>query len=114
MNIFLKMNKNLVIYFLILLLALPIFGFNFLINILGNILLLVILIPILLLLIALISLNFLKSKLKTCNNCGTISLGINQTCINCGSDLDEENIKNFEELKRPSETTIEVKAEEIN
>ena len=114
MNTFFKANKNIVIYSLILLLVLPIFGFNFLISILGNILLIIILIPILLFLIALISLNFLKSKLKTCSNCGTISLGINKTCINCGSDLDEGNIKNFEEFKRPSDTTIEIKAEEIN
>ena len=61
----------------------------------------------------LISFNSLKSKVNTCNQCGTISLGISNTCMNCGADLNDINTKNSETFKKPSETTIEVKAEEI-
>ncbi len=107
------MNKSLATYLLIFLLVIPIFGFNFLISLIGNILLLVFLIPLLIFLIVLISFNSLKPKVKTCNQCGAVSLGINNTCINCGADLDDINPKNSETFKKPSETTIEVKAEEI-
>ena len=107
------MNKSLITYLSIFLLVIPIFGFNFLISLLGNVLLLLFLIPILIILIALISFNSFKSKLNTCNQCGTVSLGINNTCMNCGADLGDINPKNSETFKNPSETTIEVKAEEI-
>ena len=105
------MNKNLVTYSLIFLIVIPIFGFNFLLNFLGNILLLIFLIPLLIFLIALISFNSFKSKVNICDQCGNISLGKNNTCINCGADLGNINSENF---KKPSETTIEVEAEEIN
>ena len=108
------MTKSLTTYLLIFLLVIPIFGFNFLMSIIGNILLLVFLIPLLIFLIILISFNSLKSKVNTCSQCGTVSLGINNTCMNCGADLDDINQKNSESFKKPSETTIEVKAEEIN
>ena len=107
------MNKSVITYSLIFLIVIPLFGFNFLVSLLGNLLLLVLLIPLLIFLIALISFNSLKSKLNTCNQCGTISFGVNNTCMNCGADLDDINLKNFENLQKPSETTIEVKAEEI-
>ena len=107
------MNKSLITYLLIFLLVIPIFGFNFLMSIIGNILLLVFLIPLLVLIIILISFNSLKSKVNTCNQCGAVSLGINNTCMNCGSDLDNINPINSEAFNKPSETTIEVKAEEI-
>ena len=80
----------------------------------GNILLLIFLIPLLILLITLISFNSLKSKINICDQCGNISLGTNKTCINCGADLSNVNSKNLENLNKPSEATIEVKAEEIN
>ena len=108
------MTKSLTTYLLIFLLVIPIFGFNFLISIIGNILLLVFLIPLLIFIILLISFNSLKSKVNTCNQCGTVSLGINNTCMNCGSNLDDINPINSEAFNKPSETTIEVKAEEIN
>ena len=112
MNYFLKTNKNFLTYGLIILLLIPIFGINFFISFIGNILLLLFLIPVLLLLLAFIGFNFYKSKINMCNNCGTISLGLNQTCTNCGADL--ENISKVNKLERkPSERTIEVKAEEI-
>ena len=104
------MNKSFVIYSLIFLIVVPIFGFNFLISFVGNILLLIFLVPLLIFLIAFIGLNSLKSQVKTCSECGTINLGINNTCMNCGADLGTKNSKN---LKNPSETTIEVKAEEV-
>ena len=107
------MNKNLVITSSIFLIVIPIFGINFLLNFLGNILLLVFLVPILILLIALISFNFLKSKVNTCNECGSISLGVNNTCMNCGADMNYESSDNSGTFKEAGETTIEVKAEEI-
>ena len=107
------MNKNLVPYTLIFFILIPLFGFNFFLSLIGNLLLLVFLIPILILAILLISFNSLKSKVNTCNQCGTVTLGINNTCMNCGADLENTNSKSSENLKKPSETTIEVIAEEI-
>ena len=104
------MNKNFVIYSLIFLIVVPIFGFKFFISFVGNILLLIFLIPLLIFLIAFLGLNSLKSQVKICSECGSINLGVNITCTNCGADLDSKNLKNF---RNPSETTIEVKAEEI-
>ena len=112
MNNFLKINKTLLTYSLIMLILIPIFGFNFLISFLGNILLLLFLIPFLLLLLMLIGFNSYKSKINTCGNCGAISLGSSETCINCGADLKDIRINNQLD-KKPSESTIEVKAEEI-
>jgi len=112
MNYFLKANKNLLTYSLILLIIIPIFGLNFFINFLGNILLLLFLIALLLLILVFIGFNSYKSKINTCNSCGAISLGFSENCINCGADL--ENISNNSQFnKKPSESTIEVKAEEI-
>ena len=108
------MNKSLLTYSLIFLMIVPIFGFNFLISFVGNILLLIFLVPLLIFLVALISFNSLKSKLKKCDQCGTISVGIENTCMNCGENLDDINTKNSWTFKKPSETTIEVQAEEVN
>ena len=110
---FIKINKSFVIYLLIFLIFIPIFGFNFFLSLVGNLLLLLFLIPLLILFVFLISFNSLKSKVNTCNQCGTLTLGINKTCMNCGADLEDRNLKTSESLKKPSETTIEVKAEEI-
>ena len=112
MNYFLKANKNLLTYSLIILLVIPIIGINFFISFLGNILLLLFLIPLLLIILVFMGFNFYKSKINTCNNCGAISLDLNETCMNCGAY--QENISNNNEFnKRPSESTIEVKAEEV-
>ena len=107
------MKKSLVTYFLICLIIIPIFGFKFLLSFFGNILLLIILVPLLIFLISLIGFNSLNSIVKTCNECGSIFLGINNNCPNCGADLIDINVKNNENFKKPSETTIEVKAEEV-
>ena len=111
MNYFLKANKNLLTYSLILVVIFPLFGINFFIGFLGNILLLLLLIPLFLLIIGVLVFNSFKSKMNVCSNCGTISFSSNGTCINCGSDL---NIVSKDEInKKPSESTIEIKAEEI-
>ena len=112
MYYFLKTNKILLTYSLILFIAIPIFGINFFISFIGNIILLLLLIPLLLLVLVFIGFNFYKSKINKCNNCGAISLGLNETCMNCGEDLGNINKSNQLD-KKPSESTIEVKAEEI-
>ena len=112
MNDFIKSNRGILTYSLILLMVIPIFGFNFFINFFGNILLILFLIPILLVLLLFIGLNFYKSKINRCNNCGAISLGLSETCINCGTDFN--NVSNRNQMdQKPSESTIEVEAEEI-
>ena len=111
MNYFLKVNKNLLIYSLFILLVIPFFGINFFISFLGNILILLFLIPILLLLLLFIGFNSYKSKINRCNNCGAISLGLSDKCMSCGADLENNKTNQFD--KKPSESTIEVKAEEI-
>ena len=112
MNYFLKANKNLLTYSLIILIVIPIFGFNFFISLVGNILLLLFLIPLLLLVLVFMGFNSYKSKVNTCSNCGAISLGLSETCMNCGANI--ENINNNNQFdKNPGESTIEVNAEEV-
>ena len=112
MNYFLKANKSLLTYSLIMLVVFSIFGINFFISFLGNILLLLFLIPILLLILMFMGFNSYKSKINRCNSCGTISIGLSENCMNCGANL--ENISNNDQFdKKPSESTIEVKAEEV-
>ena len=112
MNYFLKANKNLLTYTFIILIIIPVFGINFFLSFLGNIILLLFLIPLLLLLLVFVVINSYKSKINTCNSCGTISLGISNTCMNCGAKL-ENNLEENQKNKKPSESTIEVQAEEI-
>ena len=57
MNYFLKANKNLITYALIILIVIPIFGINFFLSFLGNIILLLFLIPLLLLLLIFVGIN---------------------------------------------------------
>ena len=112
MNYFLKANKNLLTYTLILLIVIPFVGINFIISFLGNILLLLFLIPFFLFLLLFMGFNFYKSKINTCSNCGAISLGLSDTCMNCGENLKDSN-KESKYDKNPSERTIEIKAEEV-
>ena len=112
MNYFLKAKKNFIIYPLIIFMVISIFGINFFISLLGNIILLLFLIPLLLVILVFLGFNSYKSKIKTCNNCGAISYGLSETCMNCGVNL--ENISNNDQFdNKPSESTIEVKAEEV-
>ena len=112
MNYFIKANKSLLTYSLITLIIIPFFGFKFLISFLGNILILLFLIPLLLLILVFIIFNSYKSKIITCNNCGAISLDSSETCKNCGENLNDIN-KGNRLYKNPSESTIEVEAEEV-
>ena len=112
MNYFLKANKNLLIYSLIALIVIPIFGLNFFISLLGNILLLLFLIPLLLVILVFIGFNSYKSKINQCDNFGSISFGLSETCMNCGANLENISINNQFD-KNPSESTIEVNAEEV-
>ncbi len=109
---FLKANKNLIAYSLIILMVIPIFGINFLMSFIGNILLLFFLIPILFLIIILLVFNSYKSKINTCSNCGAVSLGSSETCMNCGAYLNDISQKN-KTVRNPGESTIEIEAEEI-
>ena len=112
MNYFFKDNKNLLTYTLIILVLIPIFGINFFISFVGNILLLLFLIPLLLLILVFIGFNSFKSKINRCNSCGAISLGLSEKCMNCGANLDDiSNNNQFD--KKPCDSTIEVKAEEV-
>ena len=112
MYYFLKANKHLILYSVIILMIIPIFGINLLISFLGNILLLLFLIPLLLVILIFVGFNSYKSKINKCSSCGVISLGLSETCMNCGANL-ENNSKNNQFDKKPSESTIEVKAEEV-
>ena len=112
MNYFLKANKNLLTYSLIILIVIPIFGINFFISFLGNIILLLFLIPLLLVILVFIGFNSYKTKINTCSSCGAISLGLSETCMNCGANLENTSNKN-QFSNKPSESTIEVKAEEV-
>ena len=113
MYYFLKTNKNFFIYSLLIIIVIPILGLNFFISFLGNILLLLFLIPLLLVILVFIGFNSYKSKINICNSCGAISLGLSENCMSCGANLKNFSFNNqFEE--KPSESTIEVKAEEVN
>ena len=112
MDYFLKSNKTILTYTLITFGVISTLGINFFINILGNILLLLFLIPLFLFLILIIGLNSYKSKIYRCSNCGAVSLGLSNTCMNCGGEL-KDTKKGSKFDNNPSERTIEVKAEEV-
>ena len=112
MNYFLKANKNLLTYSLILIIVIPLVGINFFISLLGNIIVLLFLVPLLLLLVVFVSFNSYKSKINTCKQCGSISFGLTNNCMNCGAELEDVSKKN-QLNEKPSESTIEIKAEEI-
>ena len=112
MNYFLQINKNFLTYSLITLIVISIFGVNFFISFLGNIVLIIFLIPVLLLLLVFIGFNSFKSKIITCSNCVAISLNKSRTCMDCGENL--HDISDMDQLdKKPSESIIDVNAEEI-
>ena len=107
------MNKSLITYSLISILIISFFGFNFLFNLLGNILIILFLTPLLLICIALLGINSFKSKFKVCTNCGTTVLSSSENCLNCGSKFSEiKDNKTYSE--DAGSETIEIEAEEIN
>ena len=93
--------------------VIPIISFKFFISFIGNILLLLLLIPLLILIVLFISFNSLKTKLITCKQCGSISFGLTENCMNCGAPLEKNNFEDTKLDINPSEKTIEIKAEEI-
>ena len=108
------MQNKLIPYSLIFILIIPIFGFNFLIGLLGNILLLIILIPILLLGLGLLGLNSFKSNINLCESCGSTIIGNNDDCPYCGYNLIKNQKIKDDFSSDASNKTIEIKAEEIN
>ena len=112
MDFFLKVNKNIITYSLIMLIIIPIFGINFVVGLLSNIVLLLFLVPLLIIILVFLVLTYYKSKINTCSNCGAISLDLNETCMNCGANFNDIN-KGNELDKKPGESTIEIQAEEI-
>ena len=112
MDYLLKINKNILTYFLIIMIIIPIFGINFLVGLLSNILLLLFLIPLLIILLVFLVFTYYKSKINTCSNCGAIFLDSSENCMNCGANLKDIN-KGNQLDKKPGESTIEVQAEEI-
>ena len=112
MDYFLNANKKLIIYSLSILIIVPIFGIKLILSLVGNILILLFLIPLLILLLVFIGFNSYQSKIKICSNCGAISLNSSTNCNYCGSDFGV--ISKRDKLnEKPSDSTIEVKAEEI-
>ena len=112
MDYLLKVNKNILTYSIIIIMVIPILGINFVIGFISNILILLLLIPLFIILLVFLGFTYYKSKINICNNCGTISLNLSETCINCGANLNGINKTNQLD-KKPSESTIEVQAEEI-
>ena len=108
------MQNKLVTYSLIFILIIPLFGLNFFMGLLGNILLLIVLVPLLILTIGFLGLNSLKSTINLCENCGSTIIGNNGNCPYC----DYKPIKNIQKeddlSSDASNKIIEVKAEEIN
>ena len=107
------MNKSIVTYSIISFLIISFFGFNFLLSLLGNILILLFLTPLLLIGVALLLINSFKSKFKVCTNCGATVINNDENCLYCGSNFSQiESKKNYSD--DASSETIEIEAEEIN
>ena len=107
------MNKSLVTYSIISLLVVFFFGFNFLLSILGNILIILFLTPILLLFIAFLIITSFKSKFKVCSKCGATLISDSENCLYCGSNFNKNGNKKEYSVEARNET-IEIEAEEIN
>ena len=107
------MNKSLLYYSIGSFLIIFFFGFNFLLSLLGNILIILFLTPILLVIIAFLIINSFKSKIQVCTNCGTTMISEGESCLYCGSNFSKnENSENY--IENPGSETIEIEAEEIN
>ena len=107
------MNNSLITYSIVSFLIVFLFGFNFLLSLLGNILILLFFVPILFIILAFLGINSFKSKFKVCTNCGTTLISESERCLYCGSNFNKiENNQNYSE--NASNETIEIEAEEIN
>ncbi len=106
------MNNSLITYSIVSFLIVFFFGFNFLLSLLGNILILLFFVPILFIILAFLGINSFKSKFKVCTNCGTTLISESERCLYCGSNFNKiENNKSYSE--NASNETIEIDAEEI-
>ena len=105
------MQNKLIPYSLIIILIIPLFGFNFIIGFLGNILLLIVLIPLLIIGIGLLGFNSFKSSINICENCGSTIIGNNINCPYCNYDSQENEYSSSTDA---SNKIIEIKAEEID
>tara|TARA_B100000963_G_scaffold147654_1_gene128565 strand:- start:6034 stop:6354 length:321 start_codon:yes stop_codon:yes gene_type:complete len=105
------MQKNLITYSFISFIIISFFGFNFLISLLGNILIILILTPILLIGLAFLGINFFKSKINICDNCGAAIVSDSNNCLYCGFNLNKDDNKNLS--NEACQETIEIDAEEI-
>jgi len=108
------MQNKLIPYSLIFILIIPLFGINFLIGLLGNILLLILLVPLLILGLGLLGLNLFKSNIKLCESCGSTIIGNSGNCPYCGYELIKNIDKYNDSSSKASDKVIEIKAEEIN
>ena len=108
------MQNKLIPYSLIFILIIPLFGLNFLIGLLGNILLLIVLVPILIIILGFLGINSFKSSINLCENCGSTFIGNNDNCPNCDFKFKRDIQKDDNISFDASNKTIEVKAEEIN
>ena len=108
------MQNKLITYSLIFILIIPIFGLNFLIGLLGNILLLIFLVPLLILIIGFLGLNSLKSNINLCESCGSTIIGNSGDCPYCDYKSIKDKKKDNDLSSDASNKIIEVKAEEIN
>ena len=107
------MNKSLLTYIIISFIIIFLFGFNFLLSLLGNILILLVLTPLLFIGITFLGINSFKTKLKSCTNCGATIIGESESCVYCGLRFsNSESNKGFSE--NASTETIEIEAEEVN
>ena len=108
------MQNKLIPYSLIFILIIPLFGLNFLIGLIGNILLLIFLVPLLILVIGFLGLNSFKSNINLCENCGSTIIGNNGNCPYCNNNFIKKTQKDDNFSTDASNKIIEIKAEEIN
>ena len=108
------MHNKLIPYSLIFILIIPLVGFNFILGLLGNILLLIVLVPLLILGLGLLGINSIKSRISLCENCGSVILGNNDNCPYCGNEKIKKVGKDDDLSSDASEKIVEIKAEEIN
>ena len=107
------MNKpsSLIWMVLILLLILPTPAGNFIIDLVGGIFLFVTLIPLILLGIGWFSWKRIKSKIQSCESCGSSFFNSQITCPICGNNLkiSKDTLENIP----ASAATIDIKSEDI-
>jgi len=99
-----------------LLLVLPGPVRRLLLELAGGVTLLVVLLPLLAAGLGLVAWQFYRRRLRTCANCGMVSLGSSQ-CTACGSDLDSSAVgagfgSNVDEIDA-SDVTINVTAVDV-